>query len=116
MAAGVLVFKQTNAGAAFVVTGLSLVAGLYFPVSLLPGWIEWAAEVQPCTPAVDLLRNVLVGTPLRESAALSLGKLLAFAGIALQLATLALGRAIRHSRAKARSRSTEWKTSQTSIC
>ena len=34
MGAAVLVFKQTNAGAAFVISGLSLVAGLYFPVSL----------------------------------------------------------------------------------
>jgi ABC-2 type transport system permease protein len=100
MAAGVMMFKQTNAGATFIVTGLTVVAGLYFPVTLLPGWIRWTSEVQPFTPAVDLLRNVLVGTPLRESAWLSVAKLVVFAGLALPLATLALSRAVRHSRRK----------------
>ena len=68
LAAIVLLVKQTNAGAGLVVTGISLVAGLYFPVSLLPDWIQWASNVQPFTPAVDLLRYLLIGTPLEGSA------------------------------------------------
>ena len=98
MAALVVVFKQTNAGATFVITGISLLAGIYFPVELLPGWIQWASEVQPFTPAIDLLRNVLVGTPLRDPAALQLVKLAGFALVTAPLATMLLHAAVRRSR------------------
>ena len=66
MAAAVVVFKQTNAGATFIVTGVTLLAGVYFPVALLPGWIEWASDVQPFTPALDLLRTRWSGRPRRH--------------------------------------------------
>lgn len=58
-----LIIKQAVSLAGFVVTGLALLAGLYFPVALLPGWLEWAADVQPLTPAVDLMRSLVVDTP-----------------------------------------------------
>ena len=98
MAAAVVLFKQTSAGATFFVTAMTLLAGIYFPVALLPDWIEWASEVQPFTPAVDLLRNVLVDTPLRESVGLSLLKLLGFTAVLLPLSLLAVRGAVRHSR------------------
>jgi len=100
LAAAVVTFKQTNAGAAFIVTGLSLVAGLYFPVSLLPDWIEWASNVQPFTPAVDLLRHVLVDTPMRGSVAVALLKLAGFAAVVLPLSLLVLRTAVDRSRRK----------------
>jgi ABC-type multidrug transport system permease subunit len=98
MTAAVVVFKQTNAGAAFIVTGVTLLAGLYFPVQLLPGWIQWAADVQPFTPAVDLLRHLLVGTGLREPALVELAKLVAFAAVTTPIAVLLLRLAVGHSR------------------
>jgi ABC-2 type transport system permease protein len=98
MTAGVVLFKQTNAGAAFIITGVTLLAGVYFPVALLPGWIQWAAEVQPFTPAVDLLRNVLVGTPLSESAWVEVLKLVGFTVVLLPLSTIALRAAVTQSR------------------
>jgi ABC-2 type transport system permease protein len=98
MAALVVLFKQTNAGATFVITGISLLAGIYFPVELLPNWIEWASEVQPFTPAIDLLRNVLVGTPLRDSAGAELAKLAGFAVVTAPLAVTFLQAAVRRSR------------------
>ena len=66
-AAMVVRYKQAP-GAAYVLAAISLVAGFYFPPSLLPWWLSWASEVQPFTPAVDLLRHLLVGLPLRASA------------------------------------------------
>jgi ABC-2 type transport system permease protein len=96
-AAGVL-FKQTNAGATFIITGITLLAGVYFPVELLPGWIRWASEVQPFTPAVDLLRNVLVGTPLRNAAWVDLTKLAGFAAVLLPLSFVVLRAAVARSR------------------
>lgn len=98
MAAAVVMFKQTNAGATFVITGVTFVAGVYFPVALLPGWIRWASEVQPFTPTVDLLRHLLVATPLRAPAAVELAKLVGFAVLSLPVALLLLRAAVRRSR------------------
>ena len=79
----VLVVKQALGGATWLIALISLVAGLYFPVTLLPDWIEWASEVQPFTPAVDLMRNLLVGTELRDPAWSSVLKLAGFAAVLL---------------------------------
>lgn len=98
MASAVVIFKQTNAGATFVVTGITLVAGVYFPVALLPGWIRWASDVQPFTPAVDLLRHFLVDTPLGDSVGLSLVKLVAFPAVLLPMSLWTLNAAVRRSR------------------
>ena len=100
MASAVVLFKQTNAGASLFMTAVTLLAGVYFPVSLLPDWIEWASSVQPFTPAVDLLRNVLVGTPLRDSLALDLAKLIGFTAVLLPVSLLALRGALARSRRK----------------
>jgi ABC-2 type transport system permease protein len=86
----VLVVKEALGGATFIVAAISLIAGLYFPVTLLPDWIEWTSDVQPFTPALDLMRNALVGTPLSESVWLSLAKLAGFAAALVPLSVLAL--------------------------
>jgi ABC-2 type transport system permease protein len=96
LTAMVVVFKQSNAGATLVITGVTLLAGIYFPVALLPGWIRWASDVQPFTPAADLLRNVLVGTPMSESAGWAVLRLVLFALALFPLALLALRAAVDH--------------------
>jgi ABC-2 type transport system permease protein len=98
MTAAAVLFKQTSAGATFIITGITLLAGVYFPVELLPGWIRWASEVQPFTPAVDVLRNVLVGTPLRNPAWEDLVKLAGFALALLPVSALTLRAAVARSR------------------
>lgn len=98
LAAMVLVFKRATAGATFVISGISLVAGIYFPVALLPDWIEWTSQVQPFTPAVDLLRHLFVGTTLRDPAWLDVAKLVGFTLVLLPAATWVLARAVELSR------------------
>jgi ABC-2 type transport system permease protein len=98
LAALAITFKGTNAGATFIIAGLSLVAGLYFPVELLPDWLEWASEVQPMTPAADLLRHLLLGTEMSTSVAEAMLKLLLFAALMLPLAVVGLRVAIERSR------------------
>lgn len=98
MSSAVVVFKQTTAGASVVVTAITLLAGIYFPVALLPDWISWTSEVQPFTPAVDLLRHTLVDTPLREAALADLAKLLGFALVATPVSLWILSRAVRYGR------------------
>jgi ABC-2 type transport system permease protein len=98
MTSAVVLFKQTNAGATLVITGVTLLAGVYFPVELLPDWIRWASDVQPFTPAADLMRNVLVGTPLRDHAWVDVLKLVGFATLLLPLSLLVLRAAVARSR------------------
>jgi ABC-2 type transport system permease protein len=96
--AGILIVKQAFAGATWVVAGISLVAGLYFPTSILPDWIEWTSNVQPFTPAADLFRHVLVGTDLANPAWVDVTKLVGFAVVLLPVAAFAVSRAVKTSR------------------
>ena len=100
MAGLILMTKQAARGAAWVLTGVSLVGGLYFPTTLLPSWIRWVSEVQPFTPAVDLLRYLLVDTPLRESAWIEVAKLVGFTAVLTPLALALVGAVLRVTRRK----------------
>lgn len=96
--ASVVVLKKPPPGASYVVAGLALIAGLYFPVELLPGWLRWMSEVQPMTPAVELLRSSLVGQSLSDPVWLHLTKLAVFAAVAFPLSLIGLRAALRRSR------------------
>jgi ABC-2 type transport system permease protein len=98
ISAAALVFKQAAGLTAFLLAGITLVAGLYFPVTLLPSWIQWASSVQPFSPAVGLLRNLLLGTPMEESAGLALGKIAAFAIILGPISLWLVSKAVQTSR------------------
>ena len=89
-AASTLVFKRAVTGLGLVITLITLTSGLYFPVALLPGYLQWISSVQPFTPAVDLLRNVLVGTPLQDPLALELARMAGFLVLMLPLGWAAL--------------------------
>jgi ABC-2 type transport system permease protein len=98
-AAATVAFKQAT-GTNWVIAGISLVAGLYFPVALLPGWIRWLSEVQPFTPSVELLRHELVNYPLADPAWLDLARILGFAVVLFPLALWLLSVAVRRSQSK----------------
>ena len=93
-AALVIAVKQAESGIAFIATGFSLIGGFIFPISLLPGWIQWTSNVQPFTPTLQLLRNVLVGTPLTDSASLALLKIVGFVVVLTPLSIWLLSFAI----------------------
>jgi ABC-2 type transport system permease protein len=95
MAALTIVFKRATSGLGLVLTLISLTSGLYFPIALLPGYLRWISSVQPFTPAVDLLRNVLVGTPLREAAWVDLTKLIGFLVVMIPVGLVGLRVALR---------------------
>jgi ABC-2 type transport system permease protein len=100
LAMGLLV-KQTVMGASFIVSAISLVAGVYFPISILPSWLRWASDVQPFTPATDLLRHALTGTALLHPAWLELLKLAGFAAVGLPVAVMAVRASVRIGRRSA---------------
>jgi ABC-2 type transport system permease protein len=95
--AGLLAFKSAM-GVTWVIAGLSLLGGAYFPVRLFPGWIRWTSEVQPLTPAVDLLRHLLVGASAIHPVWLELLKLVGFIAVLIPTSTLLLWFAVRWSR------------------
>jgi ABC-2 type transport system permease protein len=94
----VLVFKQASNGVTFLVAGISLISGLYFPISVLPHWMRVLSEVQPFTPAADLMRHVVAATPLHESLASELAKLAGFPIVLFPLSVIALRLAIARGR------------------
>ena len=94
----VLAAKQAMAGPSFIITAVSLVGGLYFPVALLPGWIQWMSEVQPFTPAAELMRHLLLGNPLIDPAWVSVAKLTLFAAVLLPISLYVLSLVLRRTR------------------
>ena len=87
--------KQGSVGTTWVIALLSIVGGLYFPVSLLPHWVQTTAKLQPFTAGTDLLRHLLVDSSLGESPRTSLLKLVGFAVVLLPASMLILERSIR---------------------
>ncbi|HEY2283738.1 MAG TPA: ABC transporter permease [Solirubrobacteraceae bacterium] len=87
--------KQGAVGTTWVIALISIVGGLYFPVSLLPSWAQTAAKLQPFTPATNVLRHLLVNSPQSTSISSALVKLALFAGVLLPGSLLALASAIR---------------------
>lgn len=94
-AALTVVIKQGNVGTSWLIALLSIVGGLYFPVSLLPHWVQTAATLQPFTAATSELRHVLVNSPIGETPEGALVKLALFAGVLVPASILVLSRAIR---------------------
>jgi ABC-type multidrug transport system permease subunit len=96
--AALLVAKQTLSAVGVVITGLSIVAGVYFPARLLPDWVEWMSHVQPLTPALDLLRHLVTGAPSDIAPWTAVGRLAAFTAVLLPVSLWSLQRSLRHSR------------------
>jgi ABC-2 type transport system permease protein len=94
-AALTVVVKQGSVGTSWVIAALSIVGGLYFPVSLLPSWLQTISKLQPFTAATDLLRHLLVNSTLGESPQTALLKLVGFAAVLLPASLLILTRSIR---------------------
>jgi ABC-2 type transport system permease protein len=98
LSAAVLVVKQAGTGAAFIVSGLSIVGGAMFPIALLPEAVQWISEVQPLTPALQLLRWELVDAPFEGSKLEAVAKMIGFAIVVLPIGLLALAGAVDYCR------------------
>ena len=94
----VIVAKQVASGTTWIVAGISLIAGLYFPISLLPGSIRWLSDVQPFTPATELLRHVMIRGAPHIDVWTDLAKLIGFTAVLLPVSVWVLGRALEYGR------------------
>lgn len=94
-AALTVVMKQGNVGVSWVIALISIVGGLYFPITLLPEWVQTAAKLQPFTPSTEMLRHLLVDSPQTTSTVATVAKVALFAAVLLPVSIWALRRSIR---------------------
>jgi ABC-2 type transport system permease protein len=53
-----LLFTERGAQMAYIIRAIMLlVSGVYYPVTVLPGWMQWIAKVTPTTYMLDGLRK-----------------------------------------------------------
>ena len=90
--------QQVVAGTGFVLAGISIVSGAYFPPSVLPDWLGWTYDVQPFSPSIELMRHVLIGQDMSQSVGVALLKLAGAAVVLLPLALWILGAALTRAR------------------
>lgn len=98
VAALVLVSKQAGNVGNLVVIGLSLAGGVYYPPELMPVWTRWLTEVQPFTPALELLRHLLIDAPTDGSPAVAALRLALFAAVMTPVSYWVLRAAVRTCR------------------
>lgn len=72
VAAFTVVFKQTTGLLQMITPAIALLSGVYFPVQVLPRWLQLIAEASPFTWTLDILRAALLRneTDLRHLVAL----------------------------------------------
>ena len=90
--------RQAAVGTGFALSGISIVSGAYFPPSVLPSWLRWTFDVQPFSPAIELMRHVLLGTPMRDAGAVAVAKMSASVLLALPVSLLILQAMISRAR------------------
>ncbi len=54
---------------------MMFLSGFFFPVEMLPGFMQPIVKIIPATYLADMLRAVMVGSPLKHSLAMELGML-----------------------------------------
>jgi ABC-2 type transport system permease protein len=94
-AAAVVVVKRGYAISAFLVFGMGVIGGAFFPISVLPDWLEAIGRVVPTRFAFDGLRQALyVGSGWETDAIVLVG----ITVTAVPLAVWLFGRAILYGR------------------
>jgi ABC-2 type transport system permease protein len=61
-AAGVLTFRKGTLVIGFAGFAFAIGSGIYFPVAVLPAWMQPLAEANPITVALNGMRSALLGT------------------------------------------------------
>ena len=95
VAAFTVVFKQTAALTAMVVSGLALLGGVYFPVDVLPDALQKLAQILPFTWGLDVVRAALLGGDVDVA---KLAGLFGSAAVLLPIAVLGFTMSVRRAR------------------
>lgn len=97
-AAAMLTYRRGGSGVGFVGLLLTLGSGAYFPLSVLPSWVQGLARLNPITTAVDGMRAVLIGNEGWGHAGSICLQLAPAALVSLAIGFLAFRRALRRER------------------
>jgi ABC-2 type transport system permease protein len=71
------------------------VSGVYFPIDLLPGWLQTAAELNPIALAIEGMREALLGDAPASDAFRTAAILVPMSAVSLLLGMLAFRLAVR---------------------
>jgi ABC-2 type transport system permease protein len=93
-----LVFKRGNPMNWALVGISSVVAGMMYPVSVLPAWLQAVARLVPVTYALEGMRAALLGHATVRQLWPSLSALLIFAALLLPISFAAFSWALRRTR------------------
>jgi ABC-2 type transport system permease protein len=93
-----LLFKRGNPAKWFLLGVSSVAGGMLFPVSILPGWLQFLARLNPVTYALDAMRASLLGSVGLTEVLRPIGVLLLFALILLPLSMAAFAAALRRTK------------------
>lgn len=94
-----LLFPERGAQMTNVVQAiLLLVSGVYYPVTVMPGWVQALARLSPATYALEGIRQaILQGAPLRSLLG-TMGLLVAMGVLAIPAGVWIFSRAERHAK------------------
>ena len=97
-AAGTLTFRRGSGGIGFLVTIATLGSGAYFPLYVLPEWVQRVASYNPIAIAVTAMRDALLGDARITDVADDLAKLVPMSILALVLGAIAFRAALARER------------------
>ena len=97
-AAATLTFRGGSAGIGFGLTIMTLASGAFFPLELLPGWMESLASLNPMAIAIDGMREPLLGVVDWNETLRGLAVLLPFSAASLAAGIVGFRAALRRER------------------
>jgi ABC-2 type transport system permease protein len=97
-AGGILTYRGATAFTGFGLTVLTLFSGAYFPLTLLPDWVEPLAAVNPVAIAIEGMRQPLLGGTGWSETAVDVLTLLPFAVVSLAVGITIFRLALRRER------------------
>jgi ABC-type polysaccharide/polyol phosphate export permease len=97
-AAATLTFRGGSAGVGFGLTIMTLGSGAFFPLELLPAWMENLASFNPMAIAIDGMRDPLLGVVDWNETLYGLAVLVPFSAVSLAVGIYAFRAALRRER------------------
>lgn len=94
-AAAVLAFRRGEGVVGLFAGLLTVASGAYFPLDLLPGWLQTAAEANPFAIALETMRDAVLGGAGWSEVAPTLALLLPMAAVSLAIGYALYGKALR---------------------
>ncbi len=94
----IMVFKRGSPINFLIGSLSSLLAGVYYPVEVLPGWLQGVARFFPLTYSLEAMRRALLQGEGVVALAAEIGALAAFAALLLPLGLVAFRYAVRQAK------------------